>query len=133
MIMNSFLDSNVIIGYIFCLDHLFDLSKEFIFKSKNNFYSPNVKLEVEKVHIKKGADMNRFFSDLFFEIEKYDDFEFLSRQDLHYPINYFRNVDKSDVVDMHVVFDRIWNYFDFGEYQEVFLIKLKFNLVETLI
>ena len=69
MIMNSFLDSNVIIGYIFCLDPLFDLSKEFIFKSENNFYSPNVKLEVEKVHIKKGADMNRFFSDLFFEIE----------------------------------------------------------------
>lgn len=38
-IMNSFLDSNVIIGYIFCLDSLFDVSNEFLFKIENNFYS----------------------------------------------------------------------------------------------
>ena len=31
--INSFLDSNVIIGYIFCLDSCFDISNEFIFKN----------------------------------------------------------------------------------------------------
>lgn len=35
--MNSFLDSNVLIGYIFKLDNLSETSEEFIFKSSKNY------------------------------------------------------------------------------------------------
>ncbi len=125
--MNSFLDSNVIIGYIFCLDSLFEVSREFIFKSENNYFSDNVKMEVEKVFIRKCDVFNRFLFDLFYEIEKYDDFKFLTMQELYYPINYLTNVEKLKIEDMHIIFDKIWKSFDFGESQEVFLIKLKFK------
>ncbi|MBR2556908.1 MAG: hypothetical protein IKE95_00840, partial [Methanobrevibacter sp.] len=47
-------------------------------------------------------------------------------QDFCYLINYFRNNSNRDV-DINIVLEKIWNHFDFGENQEVFLIKLKLN------
>lgn len=86
----------------------------------------NVKIEVEKVFLRKSSDLSRFLHDMYSEIEEYEDFKFLSRQDFCYLINYFRNNSNRDV-DINIVLEKIWNHFDFGENQEVFLIKLKLN------
>lgn len=62
--MNHFLDSNVIIGYIFCLDDLFDNSKEVISYNEDNFYSENVKQEVNQVFGRKSDEYSKFIMKL---------------------------------------------------------------------
>ena len=47
--MNIFLDTNVIIGYIYSLDPLHNASEKAIIKENNNYYSYHVGKEVNLV------------------------------------------------------------------------------------
>lgn len=51
--MNAFLDTNVIIGYIFSLDDLNESSQLLVFKSDKIHYSANVQKEVNDVFSRK--------------------------------------------------------------------------------
>lgn len=125
--MDSFLDSNVIIGHIFCLDSSFEASKKFIFRSDNNFFSLNVKNEVERTFIRKNTEFDRFLSRLYRKIEHNGDLALLSREYLHKHIKKFDNIGNLDVADMQYAFEKMWEHFGFSENQEAFLIKLKLN------
>ncbi len=128
--MNSFLDSNVLIGYIFKLDNLFETSEEFIFKSSKNYFSENVKMEVKRVFVRKTKEFGKFFSEIYRELSGFDDWIILSRSQLHSFINNFEDIDKFSVNDMHSSFELLWEEFEFCENQEVFLIKS--NLVNYM-
>lgn len=125
--MNCFLDTNVIIAYIFSLDNLNKYSKCIVFKSDNKYYSYNVKKEVDKVFYRKNFDFERFFSKVSLELDAFNDFELLSRSELQNCIDNFDNIGNFNVNDMHSSFEKMWNEFNFGENQEIFIIKLKLN------
>ncbi len=125
--LNSFLDTNVLIGYIFSCDSLFKHSKEYIFKSKSNYYSQNVKTEMKKIYYRKNLEFEDFFLKLYFEIEQYDDMYFLSKSKIVKMIYGLDTIGKLNQRDMELSFDKIWEFFEFGENQEVMMIKLKFG------
>ena len=125
--LNSFLDTNVLIGYIFSCDSLFKHSKEYIFKSKSNYYSQHVKTEMKKIYSRKNLEFEDFFLKLYFEIEQYDDMYFLSKSKIVKMIYGLDTIGKLNQRDMELSFDKIWEFFEFGESQEVMMIKLKFG------
>ena len=125
--LNSFLDTNVLIGYIFSCDSLFKHSKEYIFKSKSNYYSQHVKTEMKKIYSRKNLEFEDFFLKLYFEIEQYDDMYFLSKSKIVKMIYGLDTIGKLNQRDMELSFDKIWEFFEFGENQEVMMIKLKFG------
>ena len=125
--MNTFLDTNVIIGYIFSLDNLNESSELLVFKSDIIHYSENVKKEVTDVFSRKKFEFETFFSILELELKKFDDFKFLSSSQLHNAVGKFNDICEMDSKDMQDSFVKLWENFDFSENQEVFLIKLKLN------
>lgn len=125
--MNAFLDTNVIIGYIFSLDDLNESSQLLVFKSDKIHYSANVQKEVNDVFSRKKFEFETFFSILELELKKFDDFELLSSSQLHNAIGKFNDICEMDSKDMQNSFVKLWKNFDFSENQEVFLIKLKLN------
>lgn len=56
-----FLDTNVIIGYIFSLDELNESSQLLVFKSDKIHYSANVQKEVNDVFSHKKFEFETFF------------------------------------------------------------------------
>ncbi|WP_458403565.1 hypothetical protein [Methanobrevibacter sp.] len=125
--MNSFFDSNIVIGYIFCLDSSFKVSNELIFRSRNKYYSINVRNEVNSVFSRKSLEFKKFFSKLNGKISHMDDFCIVSRDEFHRIIENFGDIGKFDLGNMHESFEIIWDLFDFGENQEIMIIKLKFD------
>lgn len=125
--MNSFLDSNVLIGYIFCLENSFDVSKEYIFKSDNNYFSKNVKTEVNHVFDRKISEFSNFLEKLNKKLYEFEDSYFMSRDSFHRYINNLDDIDKFKVQDMHLAFEKIWNLFEIGENQEIMILKLQFD------
>ena len=125
--MNSFLDSNVLIGYIFCLENLFDVSNKYIFKSDNNYFSKNVKTEVNHVFVRKISQYSIFLEKLNKKQYEFDDSYFMSRDTFHDYINNFDAIEKFNIQDMHFAFEKIWNLFDIGENQEIMILKMKFD------
>ncbi|MBO6122576.1 MAG: hypothetical protein J6P09_01900 [Methanobrevibacter sp.] len=81
--MNTFLDTNVIIGYIFSLDDLNDSAELLVFNSDRIHYSENVQNEVNEVFTRKKFEFETFFSILELELKKFDDFEFLISSQLY--------------------------------------------------
>lgn len=59
--MNTFLDTNVIIGYIFSLDDLNDSAELLVFNSDRIHYSENVQNEVNEVFTRKNLNLKHFF------------------------------------------------------------------------
>ena len=98
--MNAFLDTNVIIGYIFSLDDLNESSQLLVFKSDKIHYSANVQKEVNDVFSRKKFEFETFFSILELELKKFDDFEFLSSSQLHNAIGKFNDICEMDSKDM---------------------------------
>lgn len=125
--MNSFLDSNVIIGYIFQLDSSFDKSKELIFYSDSNFCSENVINEVNGVFKRKSSEFTEFFIKLDREISEFEDNPLVSCGEIHESITKFNDIGKLKVKDMHIAFEKLWNLFKFSENQELHIIKLMFD------
>lgn len=125
--MNSFLDSNVVLGYIFCIDSLFEVSREYIFNSNNNFYSKNVKNEVNAVFSRKSFEFTNFLINLTKIMNDLKDVSLISIVEFHRFIENFDDIGRFKVNEMHTAFEKLWNFFDFGENQEVFIIKSNLN------
>ena len=125
--MNTFLDTNVIIGYIFSLDDLNDSAELLVFNSDRIHYSENVQNEVNEVFTRKKFEFETFFSILELELKKFDDFEFLISSQLYESIGKFNDIQGMNSKDMQNSFGKLWENFNFSENQEVFSIKLKLN------
>ena len=123
--MNTFLDTNVIIGYIFSLDDLNDSAELLVFNSDRIHYSENVQNEVNEVFTRKKFEFETFFSILELELKKFDDFEFLISSQLYESIGKFNDIQGMNSKDMQNSFGKLWENFNFSENQEVFSIKLK--------
>lgn len=100
--MNSFLDSNVVLGYIFCIDSLFEPSREYIFNSNTNFHSNNVKNEVNSVFSRKSFELTCFLIKLNKIMAEFKDISFVSIAEIHNIIENFEDIGKFNVKDMHV-------------------------------
>ena len=98
--MNTFLDTNVIIGYIFSLDDLNDSAELLVFNSDRIHYSENVQNEVNEVFIRKKFEFETFFSILELELKKFDDFEFLISSQLYESIGKFNDIQGMNSKDM---------------------------------
>lgn len=125
--MNSFLDSNVVLGYIFSIDPLFEQSRKYIFNSKTNYYSNNVKNEVNTVFSRKSFEFTNFLIKLNRIMDEFDDVSFMSIVEFHRFIENFDDIGNFQVYNMHIALEKLWNFFDFSENQEVFIIKSKLN------
>ena len=125
--MNSFLDSNVVLGYIFSIDPLFEQSRKYIFNSKTNYYSNNVKNEVNTVFSRKSFEFTNFLIKLNRIMDEFDDVSFMSIVEFHRFIENFDDIGNFQVYNMHIALEKLWNFFDFSENQEVFMIKSKLN------
>ena len=124
---NLFLDTNVIIGFIFSIDPFYNFSKN-VFSSKNNlYYSYNVKYEVENVYLRKKEEYDKFFLLIFSKLRKFNDTDFISLSYMHNVISNFKPINNLSVKNMQETFDLIWKFFNFGENQEVGVIKLELN------
>ena len=60
-IKNLFLDNNVVIGFIYKLDSLNPQSEDIVNSNDNLYYSYHVKLEIERVSIRKNEEYRLFF------------------------------------------------------------------------
>lgn len=59
--INYFLDTNVIIGFIYTFNSLYEYSKEIFSKLDKYYYSPHVKKEVDIIFDRKNEEYE--FSD----------------------------------------------------------------------
>ncbi len=115
--INFFLDSNVVIGYIFTLDSLNKLSKETMKDGNSCHFSLHVRKEVIRVFRRKSEEYKNFFLRLCDFVRNYNKSEFLSKSTIHNAIDKFERIGKLDIKTMHKVLDRIWEMFGFGENQ----------------
>ena len=124
-IKNYFLDTNVIIGFIYKLDGLNPDSENIVNSGNALYYSYHVKSEINDVYNRKNNEYNRFFSLLLSKLRKHGDHQFISRTSFHLFIDKSKPINQLSVENMHHAFDCIWDALGFGENQEVGEIKLK--------
>lgn len=124
-IKNYFLDTNVIIGFIYKLDELNPDSESIVNSGNALYYSYHVKSEINYVSNRKNNEYNKFYSLLLSKLRKHNEHQFISRTSFHLFIDKSMPIGKLTVENMHYAFDCIWNAFGFGENQEVGEIKLK--------
>ena len=62
--MNLFLDTNVIIGYVYSLDPLHTASRKAIIDKNTNYYSFHVNKEIEEVSRRKDREYAKFLTKL---------------------------------------------------------------------
>ena len=124
--LNSFLDSNVILNYIFSLEKHHVKSEEIIFNSVN-YYSPHVEDEVDEVFIKKNKRYKSFVLGVDEFINKFSDQDLVNNGIVHGFIDNLRPIGKFKRHEMHEAFDRLWVKFDLDETHDAFEVKLKFN------
>lgn len=117
--MDSFLDSNVVLNYIFDLDRGHSESEDIIFKS-TSYYSSNVKNEVEDLFIRKNKEYKSFILRVDAFINKFSDYDVVNDNYVHGFINNMRPIGKFKVNDMHYAFDKIWEKFGFDESHDAF-------------
>ena len=117
--MNFFLDTNVLVGFIFSLDSLNAPSKKFIDFTNDYFISYNVKDEMKNVFKRKKKEYKNFLLGLCREISKIDGDSFISKSTLHIIISKFKSFGKLKIKDMHRALDKLWDEMGFGENQEV--------------
>lgn len=125
--MNYFLDSNVILGYIFTLDNCFDSVSVFLIENQNYFYSDHVDEEVKKVFQEKNNQYQLFLLKVCRCINQIKDNDLINEFHLHEQINSFKSIGELKVFEMHEVLDKIWKELDFNENHDSFEVKLKFN------
>lgn len=125
--MNTFCDTNVIIGYIYSLDPLNEASKKALIKENINFYSCHVKKEVKDVARRKNREYHVFLQNISDLINDVNDNRFINLSKIHSGINKFQKIGKLDVKDMHLAIDTLWDELGFDENTEAFKVKTKFN------
>ena len=89
-IVNHFIDTNVIIGYIFVLDYLNQKSHSYLQFNNNYFYSQNVKNEVEEVFKIKSRNYQEFFLRIIKFLNCFSDYDLINEINVHHKINSFK-------------------------------------------
>ncbi|MBQ6813470.1 MAG: hypothetical protein IJP12_02405 [Methanobrevibacter sp.] len=118
--MNLFLDTNVIIGFIFSLNSLHKLSKKIFSKTHHTyFYSNTVKDEVDLVFDRKKEEYKTFLRTINHHLEKLKNTRIISIFEMHKIIDKINKIGKFSNEDMHSTFNKMWKYFDFAENQEI--------------
>lgn len=125
--MNTFCDTNVIIGYIFSLDLLSEASKKALIKENSNYYSYHVKKEVNKTARRKNREYHKFLQKIADTINDIDDNTMINLSKIHQSINKFKKIGKLDVDKMHQAIETIWDELGFNENTEAFQVKINFN------
>ena len=125
--MNTFLDTNVIIGYIYSLDPLHTASQKAIVDENTKYYSFHVNEEIKEVSRRKDREYAKFLTKLEKIFNKYGDYDFIDLAEIHLKVNRFGQIGKFDVNDMHKAIDVIWNELNFDENTDAFKVKTDFK------
>ena len=125
--MNTFLDTNVIIGYIYSLDPLHTASQKAIVDENTKYYSFHVNEEIKEVSRRKDREYVKFLTKLEKIFDKYGDYDFIDLAEIHLKVNRFGQVGKFEVKDMHKAIDVIWQELNFDENTDAFKVKTEFN------
>ena len=125
--MNVFLDTNVIIGYIYSLDPLYTASRKAIIDENINYYSFHVNKEIKSVSRRKDREYSKFLTNLENIFNKYGDYDFIDLSEIHRKVNRFGQIGKLDVDDMHSAVDVIWQELHFDENTDAFKVKTEFD------
>ena len=125
--MNTFLDTNVIIGYIYSLDPLHTASQKAIVDENTKYYSFHVNEEIKEVSRRKDREYVKFLTKLEKIFDKYGDYDFIDLAEIHLKVNRFGQIGKFEVKDMHKAIDVIWQELNFDENTDAFKVKTEFN------
>lgn len=125
--MNIFLDTNVIIGYIYSLDALHSSSRKAIVRKSNNYYSFHVNQEVICVSRRKDREYSKFLIELGKIFNRYGDNDFIDLSEIHIKVNQFGQIGKLEVDNMHLAVDALWQELYFDENTDAFKVKTEFN------
>ena len=121
--MNAFLDTNVIIGYIYSLDPLHIASRKAIVDENTNYYSFHVNEEIDGVSRRKDREYAKFLTRLEMIFNKYGDYDFIDLSEIHMKVNRFGQIGRFEVNDMHNAIDVIWQELNFDENTDAFKAK----------
>lgn len=127
LIMIHFYDTNVLIGYIYSIDPLNEVSKKAIDKKNNNYYSEHVKGEVEGVAFRKDREYAKFLRKVSKIINKTGDNDLIDLSEVHNAISRFKKIGELDVDNMHSAIEVIWQELGFDENTDAFKVKSNFN------
>ena len=125
--MNYFIDSNVILGYIFTLDNIHYYADNFFSTDNYYFCSNHVDEEVSKVFHNKNSQYQLFLLKLSSYFNQFNDTDLINELDVHDKINSITPIGRLKVNEMHDVLDKIWNELNFDENHDSFEVKLKFH------
>lgn len=114
MEINCFLDTNVLIGYIFTLDTSYDMSSDLIDQNHKIYISSHVKEETKIIFRNKNREYSEFLLKLIKRVAKRNYF-LISNETIHKTINGFEDIGKLKNKDMHNAFDKIWDKYDLSE------------------
>ena len=126
--MNYFLDTNVIIGYIFSLDYLNINSNEFISFENYHYYSVNVKEEVELVYVRNQKQYRLFLLILMRFFSKFSDNTLINENRGHGLIDTLDDIGTLKTNQMHTAFNIIWKKLNFNLNHDAFEVKKKFSI-----
>lgn len=125
--MIHFYDTNVLIGYIYSIDPLNEVSKKAIDKKNNNYYSEHVKGEVESVAFRKDREYAKFLRKVSKIINKTGDNDLIDLSEVHNAISRFKKIGELDVDNMRSAIEVIWQELGFDENTDAFKVKSNFN------
>lgn len=125
--MDYFLDSNVIIGYIFNFDSINRNVVKFIEFKNNYYYSDNVQNEIEKVYKNKNRQYGMFLLMIWNFLNSLSDNDLIDEYKVHDSINSYNTVIGIKQNDMHLALNIIWNLLSLDGFHDVFEIKSIFE------
>ena len=105
--MNYFIDSNVILGYIFTLDNIHYYADNFFSTDNYYFCSNHVDEEVSKVFHNKNSQYQLFLLKLSSYFNQFNDTDLINELDVHDKINSITPIGRLKVNEMHDVLDKI--------------------------
>ena len=129
--MNYFLDSNVILSYIFTLDDNHYFANNFLATDNYFFHSKHVNDEVEDVFRNNNYLYQLFLLKLSRHINRFNDYDLINEWSIHKMIDTLKPIGKLKHHDMHKVLDKIWEEMDFNENHDSFDVKLKFGIFKN--
>ena len=129
--MNHFLDSNVILSYIFTLDNNHPFAKNFLVVENYYYCSKHVNDEVCIVFKNKNSQYQSFLLKLSRHINKFNDYDLINEGDIHNIINTFQPIGKLELNEMHNALNKIWLKLKFCENHDSFDVKLKFDIFQN--
>ena len=126
-IVNHFIDTNVIIGYIFVLDYLNQKSHSYFHFNNNYFYSQNVKNEVDEVFRIKSRTYQEFLLKIVKFLNDFHDYDLIDEGNVHQKVNSFEDIGKLKNKEMHFALNIIWNRLSFNNFHDAFEVKKVFD------